>query len=80
MVKMMTLVVVMMMGVALGDIVDGTCKRTPDYTLCVSLLRSDPRSSSADIAGLAIILVDQIKVFFIINYSKHGVDFVTNQK
>ena len=46
----------------LGDIVDKTCKQTPDYSLCLSLLRSDPRSSSADTVGLGLILVDKIKV------------------
>ncbi|CAN8269193.1 unnamed protein product [Cochlearia groenlandica] len=60
----MTIIMVLMMmfmGVAMGDIVDKTCKQTPDYTLCLSLLRSDPRSFSADTAGLALILVDKIK-------------------
>ncbi|CAH2053495.1 unnamed protein product, partial [Thlaspi arvense] len=60
MIKMMMLMA-MMMGVAMGDIIDKTCKQTPDYTLCVSLLRSDPRSSSADVVGLGLILVDKIK-------------------
>ncbi|KAJ4897898.1 hypothetical protein Rs2_24692 [Raphanus sativus] len=31
------------------------------YTLCLSLLNSDPRSSSADVVGLGLILVDKIK-------------------
>ncbi|CAE5967584.1 unnamed protein product [Arabidopsis arenosa] len=59
MVKMMMMA--MVVGVAMGNIVDKTCKQTPDYTLCLSLLRSDPRSSSADTVGLALILVDKIK-------------------
>ncbi|EOA29659.1 hypothetical protein CARUB_v10015473mg [Capsella rubella] len=60
MIKMM--IMAMVVGVAMGSsIVDMTCKQTPDYTLCLSLLRSDPRSSSADTVGLALILVDKIK-------------------
>lgn len=62
MVKMM-MMMAMVVGVAMGNIVDKTCKQTPDYTLCLSLLRSDPRSSSADTVGLVLILVDKIKVF-----------------
>ncbi|ESQ48215.1 hypothetical protein EUTSA_v10021672mg [Eutrema salsugineum] len=58
---MMMMVMMAMMGIAMGNIIDKTCKQTPDYTLCVSLLRSDPRSSSADTAGLALILIDKIK-------------------
>ncbi|XP_010487590.1 PREDICTED: cell wall / vacuolar inhibitor of fructosidase 1-like [Camelina sativa] len=57
----MMMVMAMVVGVALGNIVDTTCKQTPDYTLCLSLLRSDPRSSSADTVGLGLILVDKIK-------------------
>lgn len=59
---LMMVMMAMMMGVAMGDIVDKTCKQTPDYSLCLSLLRSDPRSSSADTVGLGLILVDKIKV------------------
>ncbi|KAL0855405.1 hypothetical protein Bca101_060558 [Brassica carinata] len=62
MIKMMIIVTMaMMMGTAMGNIVEKTCKQTPDYTLCLSLLNSDPRSSSADIVGLGLILVDKIK-------------------
>ncbi|CAN8248282.1 unnamed protein product [Cochlearia groenlandica] len=51
-----------MVGVVVGtNIVDQTCKRTPNYPLCLSLLRSDPRSSTADIPNLVLILVDKIK-------------------
>lgn len=62
MVMVMVMMMAMMMGVAVGDNVDKTCKQTPDYTLCLSLFRSDPRSSSADTVGLSLILVDKIKV------------------
>ncbi|KAL1212043.1 Cell wall / vacuolar inhibitor of fructosidase 1 [Cardamine amara subsp. amara] len=60
-IKMVMIMMAMIMGVVMGNIVDQTCKQTPDYNLCVSLLSSDPRSSSADTAGLALILVDKIK-------------------
>ncbi|CAN8257989.1 unnamed protein product [Cochlearia groenlandica] len=56
------IMITMMIGVVVGaDIVDQTCKKTFDYPLCLSLLRSDPRSSTASITGLALILVDKIK-------------------
>ncbi|CAN8272407.1 unnamed protein product [Cochlearia groenlandica] len=64
MIKMMSVMIMitMMIGVVVGEnIVDQTCKRTPDYPLCLSLLRNDPRSSTADIGDLALILVDKIK-------------------
>ena len=44
-----------------ADLVDDTCKQTPNNDLCVSTLHGDPRSSTADVAGLAIIMVDTIK-------------------
>ncbi|XP_052184526.1 cell wall / vacuolar inhibitor of fructosidase 1-like [Diospyros lotus] len=43
------------------DLVTATCKKTPSYQLCLSTLRSDPRSRNADVAGLGIILVDAVK-------------------
>ncbi|KAJ4886782.1 hypothetical protein Rs2_26530 [Raphanus sativus] len=63
MMKTMMMMVMMatMMGVAMCDIVDKTCKQTPDYTLCLSLLRSNPSSASADTVGLGLILIDKIK-------------------
>ncbi|KAL1216900.1 Cell wall / vacuolar inhibitor of fructosidase 1 [Cardamine amara subsp. amara] len=61
MVMIMMMMAMMMMGVVVGSIVDKTCKQTPDYNLCLSLLLSDPRSSSADTVGLALILIDKIK-------------------
>ena len=45
--------------VSTADLVDNTCKQTPNSDLCVSTLH--PRSSTADVAGLAIIMVDTIK-------------------
>ncbi|KAJ4886784.1 hypothetical protein Rs2_26532 [Raphanus sativus] len=58
---MMMVMMATLMGVAMCDIVDKTCKQTPDYTLCLSLLRSDPSSASADTVGLGLILVNKIK-------------------
>ncbi|KAF5738778.1 putative Pectinesterase inhibitor [Tripterygium wilfordii] len=43
------------------SIVDQTCKHTPYYNLCVSTLNADRRSATADVAGLALIMVDAIK-------------------
>ncbi|CAH2035973.1 unnamed protein product [Thlaspi arvense] len=57
--KMMVMMV--MMVVSEASIIEKTCKETPDFNLCVSLLHSDPRGSSADTSGLALILVDKIK-------------------
>ncbi|CAN8320938.1 unnamed protein product [Cochlearia groenlandica] len=51
----------MMMMVSEGSMIEQTCKETPYFNLCVSLLDSDPRGSSADTSGLALILVDKIK-------------------
>ncbi|XP_010479199.1 PREDICTED: cell wall / vacuolar inhibitor of fructosidase 1-like [Camelina sativa] len=58
----MIVMVMMMMMMSEGSMIDQTCKQTPDFNLCVSLLNSDPRGSSADISGLALILIDKIKV------------------
>ena len=65
MMKVMMLIVMMMMVMVMvseGSIIEPTCKETPDFNLCVSLLNSDPRGSSADTSGLALILIDKIKV------------------
>ncbi|XWS08468.1 hypothetical protein CRYUN_Cryun40dG0004800 [Craigia yunnanensis] len=43
------------------NLIETTCKRTPFYNLCVSTLQSDPRSSSANVAGLALIGADKLK-------------------
>lgn len=44
-----------------ANIILDTCKKTPNYSLCVSTLRSNPRSSTADVAGLGFILVGAVK-------------------
>ncbi|KAI5336232.1 hypothetical protein L3X38_015499 [Prunus dulcis] len=41
------------------DLVQETCHKTTNYDLCVSSLKSDPRSSTADAKGLARIALDQ---------------------
>ncbi|KAB2599280.1 cell wall / vacuolar inhibitor of fructosidase 1-like [Pyrus ussuriensis x Pyrus communis] len=43
-------------------LVDQTCKQTPNFDLCETLLRSDPRSLNAeDAKGLASIMVDIVQ-------------------
>ncbi|KAL6190816.1 hypothetical protein ACLB2K_037210 [Fragaria x ananassa] len=46
-----------------ADLIDQTCKQTPNYNLCVSSLKSNPRSSATDtdVKGLAIITVEVLK-------------------
>ncbi|CAN6551216.1 unnamed protein product [Malus baccata var. baccata] len=44
-----------------ANLIDQTCKKTPNYNLCVSSLKSDPRSVKADVAGLGFITVDIAK-------------------
>ncbi|XP_044500333.1 cell wall / vacuolar inhibitor of fructosidase 1-like [Mangifera indica] len=36
-------------------LIETTCKRTPHYDLCIKTRRSDPKSSRADVKGLAYI-------------------------
>ncbi|KAK9948528.1 hypothetical protein M0R45_004099 [Rubus argutus] len=45
-----------------ANLIDQTCRKTPNYSLCVSSLKSDPRSKSADVRGLALIMVNVVKV------------------
>ncbi|GMN55114.1 hypothetical protein TIFTF001_024225 [Ficus carica] len=42
------------------ELIERTCKRTPHYELCTSTLEASPESSSADLRGLAHIMVDQV--------------------
>ncbi|KAM1742181.1 hypothetical protein ACFX12_012206 [Malus domestica] len=44
-----------------ANLIDQTCKKTPNYNLCVSSLKSDPRSVKADVASLGFITVDIAK-------------------
>lgn len=41
-------------------LIQETCKHTDNYSLCVSSLESDPRSSNADIKALALISVELV--------------------
>ncbi|XVF62417.1 hypothetical protein PTKIN_Ptkin09bG0006000 [Pterospermum kingtungense] len=42
------------------NLIETTCKHTPLFNLCVSTLKPDPRSSNADVAGLAHIAADSV--------------------
>ncbi|XP_054807827.1 cell wall / vacuolar inhibitor of fructosidase 1-like [Prosopis cineraria] len=44
-----------------ASLIQQTCKHTPNQALCLQYLKSDPRSSDADISGLALIMVDAMK-------------------
>ena len=44
-----------------ANLIDQTCRKTPNYNLCVSSLKSDPRSKSADVRGLALVMVNVLK-------------------
>ncbi|KAF7147980.1 hypothetical protein RHSIM_Rhsim03G0038700 [Rhododendron simsii] len=42
-----------------ADLISSTCEKNEEYIdLCISTLRSDPRSAAADVAGLARIMFD----------------------
>lgn len=43
------------------DLISETCNQTPNDRLCISTLRKDNRSRDADIAGLALIMVDAVE-------------------
>ncbi|KAM6565748.1 hypothetical protein CsatA_024876 [Cannabis sativa] len=46
----------------LDDLIESTCKQTPNYNLCISSLQSDPRSSKAtNVEGLGLVMVDVVK-------------------
>ncbi|XP_070047155.1 cell wall / vacuolar inhibitor of fructosidase 2-like [Nicotiana tabacum] len=40
-----------------GDLTEDVCKKSTNYKLCVSFLRANPRSSSADKKGLVCIMI-----------------------
>ncbi|KAJ4822086.1 hypothetical protein Tsubulata_031767 [Turnera subulata] len=45
------------------NLIQQTCKQTPNPALCVSTLKSDPQSSKAvDVKGLALITINVVKV------------------
>lgn len=47
--------------IRVDNLIEQTCKETPNYDLCISSLQSDPRSSNSDVKELAIIMIDVIK-------------------
>ncbi|XP_062151836.1 cell wall / vacuolar inhibitor of fructosidase 1-like [Alnus glutinosa] len=44
-----------------NNLIEQTCRRTPFYDVCISSLKSKPRSSGADVTGLALTMVDVLK-------------------
>lgn len=44
---------------AANDLVSTTCSQTPFLDICLSSLRSDPRSEASDLKGLATIALDR---------------------
>jgi pectinesterase inhibitor-like protein len=44
-----------------ANLIQQTCKNTPNYALCIQYLNSDPKAPSADIRGLSLIMVNVIK-------------------
>ncbi|CAN4079768.1 unnamed protein product [Withania somnifera] len=44
------------------NLVESTCKRTPNVQLCLKTLLADSRSANGDVHILALIMVDAIKV------------------
>ena len=63
---MKNLIVLMMLLTILlqtnaNNLVETTCKNTPNYQLCLKTLLSDKRSATGDITTLALIMVDAIK-------------------
>ncbi|KAG8385163.1 hypothetical protein BUALT_Bualt03G0013200 [Buddleja alternifolia] len=42
-------------------LIETTCKNTPNYQLCISTLRASPKSATADVEGLGLIMVDAVK-------------------
>ncbi|XP_030539865.1 cell wall / vacuolar inhibitor of fructosidase 1-like [Rhodamnia argentea] len=54
------LLLITILPIASADLVDDTCKKTPYADFCISALRSDPRSSTADTPKLGLIMVDKV--------------------
>jgi pectinesterase inhibitor-like protein len=40
------------------NLIQQTCKKTPNYALCMQYLNSDPKAPSADVTGLALIMAN----------------------
>ncbi|XP_045829529.1 cell wall / vacuolar inhibitor of fructosidase 1-like [Trifolium pratense] len=43
------------------NLIQQICKKTPNYALCIQYLHSDPKAPSADVRGLALIMVNVMK-------------------
>ncbi|PWA44418.1 Pectinesterase inhibitor [Artemisia annua] len=41
--------------------IENTCKGTPNYDLCLSIILADPKSEDADLTGLALIAVTRVE-------------------
>ncbi|PWA67642.1 Pectinesterase inhibitor [Artemisia annua] len=41
--------------------IENTCKGTPNYNLCLSIILADPKSEDAGLTGLALIAVARVK-------------------
>ncbi|KAK7291720.1 hypothetical protein RIF29_07093 [Crotalaria pallida] len=59
--KTLTLILCTLNIATNGNLIEETCKQTPNYDLCVQYLKADPHSSDADVTGLALIMVNVIK-------------------
>lgn len=44
-----------------ANLIVQTCKQTPNFNLCINSLKSDPKSSKADVEGLALMMVNILK-------------------
>ncbi|KAL6561885.1 hypothetical protein OROGR_002892 [Orobanche gracilis] len=43
-------------------LIETTCRNTSNYKLCISTLHASPSSSTADVAGLGLIMVEAVRV------------------
>ncbi|KAH6781615.1 hypothetical protein C2S52_001630 [Perilla frutescens var. hirtella] len=43
------------------NLIETTCKNTPDYKLCTSIIRADRGAAAADVPGLGLIVVAVVK-------------------
>ncbi|KAL6502174.1 hypothetical protein OROHE_024767 [Orobanche hederae] len=43
-------------------LIETTCRNTSNYQLCISTLHASPSSSTADVAGLGLIMVEAVRV------------------
>ncbi|CAI9094409.1 OLC1v1030141C1 [Oldenlandia corymbosa var. corymbosa] len=43
-----------------SDLIETTCQKTPNVQLCDNILRNDPKSSSANLDGLTLIIINSL--------------------